>query len=248
MCGSWKIGACCLSLIGAGWLAGSATVLSQEAKRATDQETELVKKVFEARDAYQASLERLRAFYIHTNNDENRQWVDKELTEYHLMVKSPYVLELDLPPADLKPDTSIPKANRLLREAVDWKDKRSMLDRDRGENYKRAELLLRRLLTDYKKSDKISEACYYLGEIYSSKYFAQYRRSVAFYERAFLYQPNTSLDARLRAANVYDKYLADRRRAIELYQEVLGREIDPAQTKEARKRLDDLLGTKAAAR
>lgn len=239
---SWTIAAC-----SAGAVALAAAV-AQDYRRPADQEIELVKKVYEARDGYQASLERLRTYYRHTNNEENRQWVDKELTEYHLMVKSPYILELDLPPADLKPDTSIPKANRLLREAIDWKDKRTLLDRERGENYKRAELLLRRLIAEFKKSDKISDACYYLGDIYSSKYFGQYRRAVAFYERAFLYQPNTSLDARLKAAYVYDKYLNDRRRAIELYQDVLGREVDPAQTKEARRRLDDLLGTKSASR
>lgn len=245
MAGSWKIGACGFGMAALGWFAGASAVVGQDAKRGNDQEVELVKKIYETRDAYQASLERLRAFYIHTSNEENRQWVEKELTEYHLMVKSPYILELDLPPADLKAESSIPKANRLLREAIDWKEKRSLLDRERGENFKRAELLLRRLLNDYKRSDQISAACYHLGDIYASKYFQQYRRAVAFYERSFHYQPNTSLDSRLKAAAVYDRNLADRRRAIELYQEVLGRETDPAQTKEARRRLDDLLGTRS---
>lgn len=251
MAWSWKIGAAGCGLAAAGWLVGAATAIGQDSKdgkRANDQELELVKKVYESRDGYQASLERLRAFYIHTSNEENRQWVEKELTEYHLMVKSPFILDLDLPAADLKPDASIPKANRLLREAIEWKEKRSLMDRDRGENLKRAELLLRRLLNDYKRSDRISEACYHLGDIYASKYFQQYRRAVAFYERSFLYQPNTSLDSRLKAAGVYDRYLSDRRRAIELYQEVLGRETEPTQTKEARRRLDDLLGTRTSAR
>lgn len=208
----------------------------------TEQEQQLVRDVYQARDSYQASLERLRAYYIHTNNEENKQWVEKELTAYHLMVKNPYLLELDLPSPDLKPDTSLPNANRIFREALEWYNRRTMLDRE--ENYKRAELLLRRLIRDYPRSDKLDEACYYLGEIYSSKYFQQYRRAVAFYERVFLYEPNTNLDARLRAANLYEKYFANQRRAIELYQEVLRREIDPDQTKEARRRLDSLLNSR----
>lgn len=213
------------------WEESSSTV--------TDQERQLVQEVYQARESYQASLERLRAYYIHTNNEENRQWVEKELTAYHLVVKNPYLLELDLPSPDLKPDTSIPNANRLFREALDWLNRRTMLERD--ENYKRAELLFRRLIRDYPRSDKLDEACYYLGEIYSTKYFQQYRRSVAFFERVFLYEPNTNLDARLRAAYLYEKHFANQKRAIELYQEVLRREIDPTQTKEARRRLDGLL-------
>lgn len=219
------------------------SVLSEEeGVRVPGQERELVRKVYEGRDTYQSSLERLRAYYIHVNDEENQYWVEKELTQFHMVLKSPYLLDMDLPSADLKPDTSLPKANRIFREAVDWLNKTTLTDR--AENYKRAELLLRRLIRDYPRSDKLDEACYYLGEIYSSKYFEQYRRAVAFYERVFLYEPNTNLDARMRAAYIYEKHLSDNRKAVDLYQDVLRHEIEPGQTKDARRRLDALLNSR----
>lgn len=226
--------------------AGVAGGLSQETQKVSEQERDLVKQLYQARDNYQATMERMRSYYVQVNNDENRYHVDKELTDFHLIVKDPYLLDMDLPSPDLKPDTSLPKANRIFREALDWYNKRTMTERD--SNFKRAELLLRRLLRDYPRSDKLDEACYYLGEIYSSKYFGQYRRAVAFFERVWLYEPNTNLDARLRAAYIREKYLADKPGAIQLYQEILRREVDPEQTKEARRRLDGLLNTKSPLR
>ncbi|MGL4460578.1 MAG: tetratricopeptide repeat protein [Planctomycetia bacterium] len=210
-----------------------------EYRQVPEQERELARQVHQAREAYQASLERLRGYYVHVHNEENRGWAEAELTAYHLIVKAPYVLDMDLPSADLKPEVNDPKANRIFREALDWLSKRTFTDR--GENYKRSELLFRRLIRDYPRSDKLDEACYYLGEIYSTKYFQQNRRAVAYYERVLLYDPNTNLDARLRAAQLYEK-LGDTRRAVELYQEVLRREVDPTVTRDAKRRLEGLIG------
>lgn len=236
----WLLPACACAA-----LAGLPVLTADDpAVRDRQQERKLVEDIYKARDNYEARLERLHAFYIHTNSDEGRSWVEKELTDFRLIVKNPYVLEMDLPDPGLSPDTSIPQANRIFRDALDWLNKRSLTERE--ENYKRAELLFRRLLRDYPRSDKLDETCYYLGEIYSSKYFQQYRRAAAYYERVFHYQPNTNLDARLRAALLYENYNSDRRRAIELYQEVLRREVDPVQTREAKRHLDSLLGTRAS--
>jgi hypothetical protein len=214
--------------------------------RVSKAEKTLVSAVHKARNDYQASLERLRGYYIRSKNEEARYWVEQELTQYHMMVKDPYLLALDLPSRDLKPNQSIPEANKILADALEIMNRRTFTEG--AKNYHRAEVLLRRLINDYEKSDKVDEACYYLGDIYSSKYFEQYRRAVAFYERVFLYEPNTNLDARLKAAIVYEKHLADRERAKELYQEVLARHTDPKQTSEARRRLDRLLGTRNPSR
>ncbi|QDU60843.1 hypothetical protein Pan216_16950 [Planctomycetes bacterium Pan216] len=211
-----------------------------------DQEQSLVQRVHEARDAYQASLERLRAYYVQTQDSEAQRWVEQELTAYHMILKTPYILNLDLPSRDLRPDSSIINANQIFRQALDWLNKSSFTEREA--NYKRAELLLQRLVHDYPRSDKLDEACYYLGQIYSSKYFQQYRRAAAYYERVFHYEPNTNLDARNRAAFLYENYIADRRRAVELYQEVLRREVDPEKTREANKRLSALLNNRTAQR
>jgi TolA-binding protein len=227
-------------------IAADSKAASADHRQIAEQERELVRKVYEARDNYQAALERLRAYYVHTNIDEQRHWCEKELTDYHLVLKSPYILDMDLPSLDLRPDTASPKANRIFREALDWYNKRTM--GDRSENFKRAELLLRRLLRDYPRSDKLDEACYYLGDIYASRSFQQYARAAAFFERVLHYEPNTNLDARYRAAYLYDKHLNDQKRAVEMYQQILRQEVDPNQTREARKRLDDILNTRSSSR
>jgi tetratricopeptide (TPR) repeat protein len=244
---SWTISRHGLVTLIVACVSATGVVFSQDPlARVSEQERALIKEIREARDAYQASLERLRAFYVHENNIENLRLVERELTDYHLMIKHPYLLELDLPSADLKPDTVIPNANRIFVEAQDWLNRASLTDRDG--NYKRAELLFRRLLRDYPRSDKLDETCYYLGDIYSSKYFQQYRRAVAFYERVWHYEPTTNLDARLKAGMVYETYISDHRRAIELYQEVLRRETDRVQTDKARRRLDLLLNARGSSR
>ena len=129
---------------------------------------------------------------------------------------------MDLPSASLKPTKNDTKANRIFREALDWLNKPGL---EKEQNTKRAEILLQRVLHDHKDSDKVDEACYYLGEIYATKYFQMYRRSVAYYERVFLYSPDTNLDARLRAAYIYEKNLGNSQRAITLYREIGERSI-----------------------
>lgn len=210
------------------------------------QEQELVTDVLKAREAYQASLERLRAYYIHLAHREKLDWAEKELTAFHLVVKHPYILELDLPSKDLKADQSIPTANNIFRLALDWMNQKMTMDR--GDNLKRAELLFRRMIHDYPNSDKLDDACYYLGEIYESRYFNQPRRAVAFYERAIHYNPDTRLPGRIRAAKLYDEALNNSQRAVELYQDVLRREVDPEQTREATKRLETLVNRRTPAR
>lgn len=212
--------------------------LAQGIGEITEQERELVRNVYEAREEYQASMERLRSYYAQINHEENRFWVEKELTDFHLALKSPYILDMDVPSSSLKPRKNDSKANQIFRDALDWLNRPGL---DREDNTKRAEILLQRILRDHKDSDKIDEACYYLGEIYSSRYFQMYRRAVAYYERVIVYEPDTNLDARLRAALLYERQLGNAQRAIAMYQEILSREIDPDQTREARRRLDSLV-------
>ena len=56
---------------------------------------------------------------------------------------------------------------------------------------------------------------------------------------------NGHLDIIGRAARLYDKYLQERAKAIELYREVTSHETDPKRLQEAEKRLADLSATKS---
>ena len=57
-------------------------------------------------------------------------------------------------------------------------------------------------------------------------------------------QQAVALDARIRAALLYDKQNLDRNRALELYREITTHETDPKRLQEAQKRLSDLGGGK----
>ncbi|MBY0521862.1 MAG: hypothetical protein K2R98_00600 [Gemmataceae bacterium] len=199
---------------------------------------ELVERVLAARRDYHTTLEALRAHYQSTGDVEKTRWAEEELRQYHRISKHAYSLELDVPPPTLQAAQNIPEANELYRRALTYKDKG--WGNDYIDNQRRAELLLQQLLTNYPQSDKIGDAAYQLGDLYESKAYKQYRRSAQYFERAFQWNPNTLLDARLRAAHLYDRQLMERSKAMELYREVAARETDPKRLQEAQKRLAEM--------
>jgi tetratricopeptide (TPR) repeat protein len=200
----------------------------------------LVKRLLSARHEYQTALEQLREFYRRQNDLERMRWAEEELLAFHRMSKRAFRLDLDVPPPTLKPQYNQPEANDLYRRAMAYKGKGWMSEAD--DNMRRAELLFQQLLSLYPQSDKIADTAYQLGEIYEHRSFKQYRRSVAYYERCFQWNPHTNTDARLRAARLYDRTLQDRPKAIQLYREVISHDADAKRVDEARKRLAELSG------
>ena len=200
-----------------------------------------VEKLLAARREYQASLEQLRQHYLAVGDAERAQWAADELTQYHRILKQAYRLELDVPPPTLQGKQNINEANELYRQALSFKDNSGIPWTSRYiDNQRRAELLFQQLLSNYPQSDKIDDTAYQLGEIYEGAAFKQYRRAAQYYERCCQWEPKTHLDARLKAARLYDHNLQERTRAIELYREIVTRETDPKRITEANKRLAEL--------
>ncbi|CAN5233090.1 hypothetical protein BH10PLA2_BH10PLA2_25540 [soil metagenome] len=207
----------------------------------TPTDIDKVEKLLAARREYQSSLEQLRMHYVAAGDTERAQWAADELTQYHRILKQAYRLELDVPPPTLQGLQNINEANELFRQALSFKENSGLPWTARYvDNQRRAELLFQQLLSNYPQSDKIDNAAYQLGEIYEGNAFKQYRRSAQYYERCFQWNPKTHLDARLKAAHLYDHNLQERTRAIELYREIVTRETDPKRIAEANKRLTDL--------
>lgn len=201
---------------------------------------ELVERLLAARRDYQATLEQLRSHYLAIGDVEKSRWAEEELRQYHRLTKPAYALELDVPPPTLHAAQNFPEANELYRRAMTYKDKG--WGGEYVDNQRRAEILLQQLLTQYPQSDKIGDAAYQLGDLYEGRAYKQPRRAAQYYERAFQWSPNTSSDARMRAARIYDRVLVERPHAIELYREVTLHSTDPKQLHEAQKRLADLAG------
>jgi tetratricopeptide (TPR) repeat protein len=209
--------------------------------KATDFEQ--VERLLTARREYQLILEGLRAHYIATGDIERARWAEEELIGFHRIPKYAFRLELDVPPPTLQGNNNVPEANELYRRAMLFKDKGSW-GNDYVDNQRRAELLLQQMLTNYPQSDKISDAAYQLGDIYESKAYRQHDRAAAYFERCFQWNPKTHFDARVRAAQLYDRYLNERNHAIDIYKEIQARETDPKRIEIATKRLAELSGKK----
>jgi tetratricopeptide (TPR) repeat protein len=208
-------------------------------KGGKSKDVEMVERLLASRREYQMTLETLRAHYIATGDIERARWAEEELLQFHRITKQAYILELDVPPPTLQGIYNIPEANELYRRAMTFKDK-GMTTTDYTDNQRRAELLLQQLLSNYPTSDKISDTAYQLGDLYESKAYKMYGRAAQYFERCFQWNPKTQLDARMRAARLYEKQLNERARAIELYKEVTTHEIDNKRVEEAQRRLTDL--------
>jgi hypothetical protein len=204
------------------------------------KDVEMVERLLASRREYQITLENLRAHYIATGDIERARWAEEELLQFHRITKQAYILDLDVPPPTLQGIYNIPEANDLYRRAMVFKEKGGWTANDRIDNERRAELLLQQLLSNYPTSDKISDAAYQLGDIYEGKDYRMYARAALYFERCFQWDAKTKLDARMRAARLYDRQLNERKKAIDLYTDVTTHEIDNKRVEEASKRLTEL--------
>jgi tetratricopeptide (TPR) repeat protein len=232
--------------VGAVLLACSALLsqpTSKDKKSSNSNDIPMVERLLAARREYEESLQALRGHYIAVGDYERARWAEDELMQLHRISKQAFRLELEVPPQSLQAANNIPEANDLFRQAISYKSSNRF-----GQNYvddqRRAEKLFQQILTKYPQSDKISDVAYQLGDTYEGKSYNQPARAAMYYERCFQWNPKTQLDARLRAAKLYEKPLNERARAIEIYREIITHEIDPKRVEEAQRRLGELGGMK----
>src|SRR5437588_3941079 len=227
-----------MTLLGVGALAWPAPADNSKPAGKTATDYDLVKNLNLCRTRYQATLEQLRTWYMTNGDLEKARWAEEELRQFHRMPKQAFRLDLDVPAETLQAKENVLEANELYRRAMTYKDKG--WGNDYIDNQRRAELLFQQLLSNYPQSDKIGDAAYQLGDIYESRAYRQYRRAAQYFERSFQWNPTTQLDARLRAARLYDRNTIDRARARELYQEVMKHDTDTRRIQEAQRRLTEL--------
>ncbi len=140
-----------------------ASLTEARAQSKLESDYDLVKTVNASRARYRASLEKLRAHYLKVGNREKASWVAEELRAFHRAPKQAYRLDLDVPSKELRAKKNDVRANQLYLMAMRYKDQG--WGTDYGDNQRRAEILLRQLLTWYPESDKIGDAAYQLGDI-----------------------------------------------------------------------------------
>jgi tetratricopeptide (TPR) repeat protein len=212
-------------------------------KAPTASDVELVERLHAARKEYENSLKALYEHYARVGDRQRLKWAEDELLGYHLLFKPSYNLDVkDVPPPSLRAEQNIPAANELYRAAMAYKDRG--FGTEYVLNQRRAEILLREILEKYPNSDKIADVAYQLGELYESRAFRQYDRAARYFERAYQWIKGGRTDARLRAAIIYDRYLNDRNKAIQLYREHIAHDTDPDRIRQAERRLAELIGSK----
>lgn len=209
----------------------------------TATDVDHVKRVVAARKEYEESLRDLRALYSKSADKQRLDWSEQELMAFHLTFKPSYNLDVqDAFPPSLAASVNIKEANDLFKLAMEYKGRG--LGTDYVLNMRRAELVFREVLEKHPTSDKIGETAYQLAEIYESRAYRQYDRAARYFERSFQWVKGSRTDARLRAAVLYDRYLNERTKALELYRSVVENDIDAERIKFAQKRLEELTGNK----
>jgi tetratricopeptide (TPR) repeat protein len=189
-------------------------------------EIDLVEKMASSRQAYRRSLEALVQYYNAAGNHTKGTWAEKEITALDRIPQYRYIIEAEVMPASLKATESITAADALYEEAT-------KIERQAGPLLMPAPLkdqqLLQaalvkygELLRQYPTSDKIDDAAYRMAEIH--KGFGEYTIALSFYQRAYQWDPTTPYPARFRAADILDKKLHERDKALKLYQEAIVKE------------------------
>jgi TolA-binding protein len=180
----------------------------------------LVEYLFKARRTYRQSLQELASFYDRGGQDFKAKAVRNIQNRLDPVRMYTYLPGAELPPADLRPTEVSTEANALYEQAfAQYQQGKGVLRTFITTDYqkqRRALALFRDLIERYPRSDKIALSAYYIGEIYK-EYFNEDVRAVAWYERAWTWDPRIPKPARFQAATVWDLRLKNRAKAIECY-------------------------------
>jgi len=188
-------------------------------------EIDLVEKMAADRQAYQRSLQALVQYYNASGNNEKSTWARQELTALNRIPQYQYIIEAQVMPATLKATESIAAADQLYQEAEKLNKDAGVIPIAITKDEEMLRAALRKygeLITRYPTSDKIDDAAYKMARIHEG--FGRYTIALAFYERAYQWDPATPYPARFRAADILDRRLHRRAEALQVYQEAIVKE------------------------
>jgi hypothetical protein len=208
----------------------------------------LVEYVVGARREYLKAIGDVLDFYKRTGvNSYKAQRVANVLARFDPVHTYMYVLQAEIPPADVKPVEVIPQADKMFAQGVDlYQQGKGILLTFITTDYnkeRRALLILLDLIHRYPRSTKVAQAAFYIGQIYK-EYFNEDVRACQWYERAWQWDPAITLPARFQAAVVTDYRLYNRAKAIELYRQVIQHEqFDSGNVTFSHRRIRELTGS-----
>jgi tetratricopeptide (TPR) repeat protein len=203
----------------------TALAVADSINLAETTEVDLVEELARARQNYRQYLRALITYYNEKGFRHKAVWAERELKDLDMVKTYRYLVDAEVPGAQLRPRDSIAEADALFDDGVNYMKQGGhgvpLLYNTR--KLKKALEKFNRIIREYPTSDKIDDAAFYAGEIYK-EYFNDNLRAVQYYRRVWEWNPETTHPARFQAAVVYDYRLHDRDRALELYQQVLEHE------------------------
>lgn len=189
-----------------------------------------VEDMLRSRIAYLEQLKRLEKLYLELGDVNRANWARRQRERTELVESYPY---LSNEPAEattkVAPEERIPEADALYGKAMaKYKEVHGVplagfLDPNR-EKARQSLVMFQELLRKYPTSDKVDDAAFYCGQIYKEylrKEDPDDELSIKYYEWSWKLDPKTPHPARFQCAVVEDFRRHDRKRALELYHEVL---------------------------
>ena len=179
----------------------------------------LVEYVIAARKSYLEALADTLAHYGRTKNRDRLGLVRKMQDSFDPVSTYMYFLSAEVPGPGLRASKIEPQADEMFAEARRLhKEGTSVVNKfTTAGRMKRSRAIemFRRLVWDYPRSDKIALAAYYAAELYRG--CGEDLRALAWYGRAWQWDPEIDEPALFRMATLCDLRLNDRESALKYY-------------------------------
>lgn len=204
------------------------------------KEEGLIKRVEISRENYKNTLSELARFYLSIGDQLRFKKASIELNGVNEIPQPSY----DIPTDETKSalpygrEQSIEEADILFYDANSYRTFIESFNRKKSLTLaiKRYE----RLIEKYPTSDKVSDAAYFIAEIYSGALFGAYEDAAAYYVKCYELNPATSRPALYKAARMYDYWLKNPGKAIQYYELASENSSEYKYRKKAKKRLEEL--------
>jgi TolA-binding protein len=187
---------------------------------ALTSERDILEQLALNRQAYIESLQQLMNYYTTTGNEASLKLAKREYANVMASPQYAYVVEAQVPGAELRAAASIPAADALYDDAVATEKRAYVGPVVVDEKMLRLAMnKFTQVIRQYPTSTKIADAAFRLGDAH--EHFKEHAIAAVYYERAAQWDKNIKSPARYRAAHIYDYFLHDRQKALMLYQDAI---------------------------
>jgi TolA-binding protein len=183
-------------------------------------EVDLVERMAASRADYRETLDILVGYYKTTGDAVKSKWAEHELDS---LIQYHYLMPAEVGHAGLRATDPIDSADMLYEDGKKlYEDAGGLVIITDDEKMRAALNKFNQVISNYPTSDKIDDAAYKAGRIYS--HFGDYGIAAVYYQRTFQWDNSTPYPARFRAAHTLDQKLKMKHEALSLYRLAIEKE------------------------